>query len=187
MQRISPGDPLLEFLRPFQRRPLWGKAGVMMTRQQQSNVEDQGVRSNLHIAGHPIHPILMPFPIALLTSAAVTDVVYLLNSDPFWARVSLWLIAGGFVSGVVAAAAGLVDFVTIERARAHLTGWIHFIGNALVLGLALWNWLPRIDNTESFISPWGLVLSLVTAGLLVITGWTGGELAYRHKIGVTGH
>lgn len=155
-------------------------------KQEETRGSQDGVRSSVHIAGHPVHPILIPFPIALLTAAAVTDLAYLLGPDPFWARASLWLIAAGFMSGVVAALPGLIDFVTIQRARSHSTGWIHLIGNLLVLGAALLNWLPRIDDTESFISPWGLTLSLVTAGLLVITGWTGGELAYRHKIGVTG-
>lgn len=129
----------------------------------------------------------MPFPLVLLIAAGFTDVVFVISDDPFWARSSTWLLAAGLLTGVAAAVAGLVDFVTIERARGHVSGWVHFIGNALVLVLALGNWLPRVGDPEGFVEPWGVLLSAVTAGLLVITGWTGGELAYKHQIGVTGH
>ena len=147
----------------------------------------EGVRSTVHIAGHPVHPVLIPFPIAFLVAAVATDIAFVATSSEFWARVSLWLVGAGFVTGVVAAATGLVDFFTIERARSHRTGWIHFLGNAVVLVAALVNWLLRIGDAEAAITPWGLVLSVGIAAVLVVTGWTGGELSYRHKIGVTGH
>lgn len=154
-----------------------------MTRDQGSS----GVRSSVHIAGHPVHPILIPFPIAFLLAAAATDIAFLATGDLFWSRASFWLIAAGFLSGAVAAVPGVVDFLTIERARRHLAGWVHLVGNVAVLGAALVNWLLRVDRVEAFIEPWGLVLSLLTAAILGVTGWTGGELAYRHQIGVTGH
>lgn len=145
-----------------------------------------GVRSSVHIAGHPVHPILIPFPIAFLVAAAATDIAYLATGDAFWSRASFWLIAAGFLSGALAAIPGLVDFLTIQRARDHLTGWIHLLGNVVALGAALVNWILRVDRLEGFIEPWGLVLSLLTVAILGVTGWTGGELAYRHQIGVTG-
>lgn len=142
------------------------------------------VRSTARLFGHPLHPILMPFPLVFLVSAAVVDVVFLVTDDGFWADTSLWLLAAGLFTGVVAAGVGLVDFVTIERARSHRSGWVHFLGNVAVLALALVNWLLRLDDVASFVQPWGLALSVVTALLLGITGWAGGELAYRHQIGV---
>lgn len=152
----------------------------------QTDAAEGGLRSTVHILGHPIHPMLIPFPLALLIAGAVSDVAYLLDGDDFWARASLWLIASGVVTGVVAAIAGLIDFVTIERARRLVSGWVHFLGNAAVLVIALVNWLLRIDEPAGIIQPWGLALSLVTVALLGVTGWTGGELSYRHRIGVTG-
>lgn len=143
------------------------------------------VRSTVHLFGHPVHPMLIPFPLALLIAGAVTDIVFVVDGDEFWARASLWLIASGVVTGAVAAITGLVDFLTIERVRRLASGWIHFLGNAVVLVIALFNWLNRIDD-RAFVEPWGLVLSLVTVGILGVTGWTGGELAYRHRVGVTG-
>ena len=147
----------------------------------------RGVPSNAVIAGHPIHPMLIPFPIAFLIGALVTDLAYWWTADEFWARSSFWLVGAGFVAGIVAAVFGLVDFVTIDRARQHRIGWVHAIGNGAVLVLALASVLWRRGDPVAAVIPWGIALSGVTAILLVVTGWAGGELAYRHMIGVTGH
>ena len=147
--------------------------------------QKRGVKSTASINGHPIHPLLIPFPIAFLIGALLTDLAYLQGiGDPFWARASLWLIAAGFISGVLAAIFGLTDFVTIERVREHKIAWIHFIGNATALVIALINWQLRLSSSPESVPLWGLILSVITAAILLITGWAGGELAYRHKIGV---
>jgi len=99
----------------------------------------------------------------------------------------VWLIAAGVVSGAVAAGIGLIDFLTIERTRQYVSGWIHLGGNVLVLLVSLANVTLRVGDRVGFVEPWGLTLSLVVALLLVITGWTGGELSYRHQIGVASH
>lgn len=151
-----------------------------------ANTMPGGVRSSVHLFGHPIHPILVPFPIAFLIAAALSDVAFVVDGDDFWARASLWLVGSGVVTGAVAAIVGLVDFLTIEKVRSLSIGWIHFLGNAAVLVISLGNWLLRIGDPSGFVSPWGVVLSLVTVALLGVTGWTGGELSYRHQIGVTG-
>lgn len=153
----------------------------------QSAGADQPITSTVNIMGHPVHPILIPFPIAFLVGAPIADIVFLVVGDEFWATASMWLLAAGVVSGGLAAVIGLIDFVTIERARTHPSGWIHLVGNVLVLVVGVANWLPRISDAPGFIEPWGLTLSLVGAVLLGITGWTGGELSYRHQIGVVGH
>lgn len=151
-----------------------------------ATVTEGGLRSTAHLMGHPIHPMLVPFPLALLIAGAGSDVAFLLDGDDFWARASLWLIASGVVTGAIAAIVGLIDFVTIERVRRLVSGWVHFLGNAAVLVIALVNWVLRIDDPAGFIEPWGLVASVTTVVLLGVTGWTGGELSYRHRIGVTG-
>lgn len=143
----------------------------------------RGVRSTASIGGHPIHPMLVPFPIAFLVGALATDIVFAATGDPFWARASAWLIGAGVVMGAVAAVFGLTDFLTIRRARGP-TGWIHFIGNLCAVIVALINVLLRIGDTASAVLPTGLVLSLVTVAILLVTGWMGGELAYRFKIGM---
>lgn len=80
-----------------------------------------------------------------------------------------------------------IDYLTIERAQKHTAGKIHAAGNATVIVLAAINLFIRWGDPAAAILWWGLLLSLVTAALLGVTGWYGGELAYRHKIGVTGH
>lgn len=145
-----------------------------------------GIPSTAAISGHPLHPMLVPFPIAYLVGALVSDFAYLGTGDVFWANTSLWLIAAGLVMGVLAAMMGLTDFLTKREIRNHSIAWAHFFGNAVVLALALVNLLIRVGNPEEGVQPAGWILSLVVAGVLVYTGWLGGELAYRHKIGVIG-
>jgi uncharacterized membrane protein len=146
--------------------------------------ETRGVRSKAHLMGHPIHPMFIPFPIAFLAGALVTDVVYLMREELLWAQFSYWLILAGIVTGAAAALFGLIDFVAIERARRHRAGWIHFIGNAFVLILALVNLLLRNPAGSEGVVPLGIILSAIIALLLAVTGWSGGELSFRHKIGV---
>lgn len=147
----------------------------------------RGVPSRAALAGHPLHPILIPFPIAFLIGAFATDLGHWWTADPFWARASLWLVGGGVATAALASVLGLVDFLTIDRARVHRVGWVHALGNGAVVLLALANWLLRLDDPAAAVLPWGIALSSVVAALLVATGWAGGELAYRHMIGVTGH
>jgi uncharacterized membrane protein len=143
------------------------------------------VPSTAAIAGHPIHPMLVPFPIAFLVGALASDLVFWGTGDPFWARASVWLVCAGFVMGVVAAAAGLTDFLGDHRVRAHSIAWVHFGGNALAMLLTLWNGLQRLGDPTAAVLPTGLILSVIVVGILIVTGWLGGELAYRHRIGVT--
>jgi uncharacterized membrane protein len=142
------------------------------------------IPSTAAISGHPIHPMLIPFPIAFLVGALVSDLVYSANRDPFWAQGSLWLTAGGTVTGIVAALFGAIDFFTISRVRVLRAAWVHLIGNAIVMLLALISLLMRANDAVAAVQPWGLVLSLMISLILVVTGWLGGELSYRHKVGV---
>jgi len=144
----------------------------------------KGVRSTASIGGHPIHPMLVPFPIAFLVGALATDLVYWGTGNTFWAGFSVWFVGAGLVMGAVAAVFGLTDFLTIQRARAGSTGWVHFLGNSLALVLALVSLLLRIGDPVAAVLPGGLVLSFIIVAILLVTGWMGGELAYRYKIGV---
>jgi uncharacterized membrane protein len=154
----------------------------------ESEYRDSGIVSTVAIAGHPLHPLLVTFPIALLSSVFLTDVAYWFTGDAFWARASIWLIGAGFVSGLVAAAAGMSDFLRINRVRKRRAGWIHMIGNVALLLLTLVNWIIRLgDNYTSAILPIGLLISTIVAGALAITGWYGAELIYRHKVAVIGY
>ena len=144
------------------------------------------VRSTAAIAGHPIHPMLVPLPIGLLSAAFASDLAYLWTGDRFWARASRWLTGGGVLTGASAALFGLTDFVTLRRPREHLEGWLHAGGNVVVLALGVASLRLRLADGDRAIVPWGLALSGLSATILTVTGWLGGELSYRYKIGVMG-
>ncbi|WP_414541416.1 DUF2231 domain-containing protein [Nostoc sp. CCY0012] len=147
---------------------------------------DTGVPSTVAIAGHPLHPLTVMFPIAFLAGALGSDVGYWLTNDFFWARASLWLIGLGLLGGVVAAITGMSDFLRIERVRKRTAGWTHMILNVAILLLTAFNFILRLGNADARILPWGLLISLVVGTLTSVSGWFGAELSYRHKIGVVG-
>lgn len=153
----------------------------------QSEYQDSGVTSTVAIAGHPIHPVIVTLPIAFLVAVPVCDLVYFWTKDLFWARGAFWLIAAGVVTGLLAAATGLMDFLGIERVRKRTAGWAHMIINIVVLTLTVVNLILRWGNVSGAIISTGLVISIVVALLLGLSGWYGGELVYRHKIAVIGY
>jgi uncharacterized membrane protein len=117
----------------------------------------------------------------------LTDAVFWFTNDSFWARGSFWLITAGLAGGVVAALTGLLDFLRIGRVRKRTAGWAHLILNVSALVLTIINLVLRWNHPISAVLPWGLVISVVVATLLGISGWYGGELVYRHKISVIGN
>src|SRR5205085_773328 len=144
----------------------------------------EGVTSNASIAGHPLHPLSVMFPVAFLVGTLVSDLIYMRVDDPFWARASLYLVAAGVITGLVAAVLGLIDFLTITRVRSVAAGWLHFLGNLAAVLLSLVSWVVRANNIEGAVVPVGITISVVVALILTVTGWLGGELAFRYKVGV---
>ncbi|MCU0546517.1 MAG: DUF2231 domain-containing protein [Oscillatoriaceae cyanobacterium Prado104] len=147
---------------------------------------DTGIVSSVSIAGHPLHPVIVIFPVAFLVGAMGTDIGYWLTSDPFWARASVWLIGAGFASGILAAITGFFDFFKVKRVRDRSAGWLHMGGNVAAMVLSLINLVLRQGNPAEPILYTGLIISIVVGALLGITGWFGGELTFRHKVGVIG-
>lgn len=146
--------------------------------------DHEASRSYASFRSHPLHPMLVPLPIGAFVFLLVTDVTYTMTGEPFWAEASFWLVVAGVISGLVAGLVGAVDFASIRHAR-HQIGWIHFIGNVALLLVGMVNWYLRTGEARAeAIWPWGLALTLVTAAILGVTGWAGGELSYRYKVGV---
>ncbi len=148
----------------------------------------RGLPSTAAIVGHPIHPMLIPFPITFLTAAVATDVAARATRDPFWDRTSRWMLGAGIGTGLVAGAVGAIDYYTIRRAREKSVGKVHAYGNPIALALAALNLALR-RNRPMGAPPSGteIALSLATAAMLGVTGWAGAELSYRHMVGVAGH
>lgn len=136
------------------------------------------------IAGHPLHPMIVPLPIGLLAGAFGADLAYVATRDKLWARAALALTAGGVVAGAIAGSVGAVDFLSRARIRERPISWYHAGGNAAVLGLGIASIAARFRAPERAVIPTGLLLSSASAGLLLITGWLGGELVYRYRAAV---
>lgn len=154
---------------------------------EESDYRDTGIVSTVAIAGHPLHPLIVTFPIAFLVAAPAADIGYWLTGDGFWARAAVWLLGAGIVSGLVAAATGMSDFLRIERVRKRTAGWAHMVLNIASLVLSVINFYIRLSNPEGAIIPWGIILSVVVASILGLSGWYGAELVYRHKVAVIGY
>ncbi|MDX0445039.1 DUF2231 domain-containing protein [Sinorhizobium medicae] len=144
-----------------------------------------GLAASAKVGGHPIHPMLVPFPIALLVATFVSDLVYLTNGNAFWADVSMWSLGAAIVTAALAALAGLTDFMGNARIRAINDAWKHMIGNIVVVLLSIASfWLRYDGGPVQAVWPGGFLLSLLTVLLLLYTGWKGGELVYHHRIGM---
>jgi uncharacterized membrane protein len=128
--------------------------------------------------------MLIVFPLGLLATAVIFDVIHSVVERPATATVSYWMIAAGIISGLVAAPFGWIDWFYIPRgSRAKSVGLWHGLGNLLVVLLFVGSWLLRRDNPEQP-DTLALVLSFSGAGLALVTGWLGGELVDRLGIGV---
>lgn len=133
---------------------------------------------------HPIHPMLVPFPIVCFVGALITDIAYWQTAEMMWADSSAWLLFAGLIMGVLAAIAGLIDFLSSRRIRLIAAAWYHMVGNAVVLLLALFNTFVHSRDAWTSVVPTGLVLSALIVLVMLFTGWMGWEMVYRRRVGV---
>ena len=141
-------------------------------------------QTTAQIAGHPIHPMLIPFPIAFLVATFVCDLIFWRTGNAAWSTAALYLLGAAILMAALAAAAGLMDFMGDERIRDLSAAWHHMIGNMVVVVLALVNWYRRYAAGDAAVLPWGLLLSTIIVLLLLYNGWRGWEMVYRHRVGV---
>jgi uncharacterized membrane protein len=142
------------------------------------------MESRAKLFGHPIHQMLIVFPLGLLAMALVFDLIHLAVANPYWSEISFWMIAAGVVSGLLAAPFGLVDWLAIPSGtRAKRIGALHGSGNVLVVLLFAASWLTRVDNPQA-VSAIGYVLAFAGGAIALVTGWMGGELVDRLSVGV---
>ena len=142
------------------------------------------MESRAKLLGHPIHQMLIVFPLGLLAMAVVFDLLAIGQSQGYWSEIAYWMIAAGVVTGLLAAPFGTIDWLAIPSGtRAKRIGGVHGIGNVLVVVLFAVSWLMRGDAPTT---PGGVALTLSFAGacLALFTGWLGGELVDRLGVGV---
>jgi uncharacterized membrane protein len=142
------------------------------------------MESKVKLAGHPVHPMLIVFPLGLLSTAAIFDIIYLVTGAVRWTEVAYYVVGAGLVGGIAAAVPGWVDWAAIPaRTRAKRVGLVHGIGNVVVLGLFALSWLLRRPDPSQ--PPTGAIVAAVLGVVLVsATAWLGGELVERLGVGV---
>lgn len=142
------------------------------------------MESRAKMLGHPIHPMLIPFPIGLLATAVIFEVVGLVGGGSTWEVAAFYMIAAGVIGGLAAGAFGTIDYLAIPAGtRARRVATLHGAGNLAMLILfaiawLLWQPSPRSPGAAP------IVLTFVAVAILGFTGWLGGELVDRLGVGV---
>jgi uncharacterized membrane protein len=144
------------------------------------------MESRAKLFGHAIHPVLIVFPLGLLSAGVVFDVIYLIWGSPEMATVAYWMIAAGIIGGFLAAPFGWIDWFAIpSETRAKSVGLWHGLANVLVLLLFIGSWYFRTYSSPAETSNTiQYVLSFAAVGLALVAGWLGGELVERLGVGV---
>ena len=142
------------------------------------------MESRVKLAGHPVHQMLIVFPLGLLATAVVFDVIFLVTNNPLWTQAAYFMIGAGVITGLAAAVPGVVDWLAIPRGtRAKRIGLIHGVGNVVVVSLFAVSWYLRRDQPAAPPTQ-AVVAGLFGAALAIVTGWLGGELVNRLGVGV---
>jgi uncharacterized membrane protein len=139
-------------------------------------------RSTAKIGGHPIHPMLVQFPIVCFIGALATDIVFISNQNHGWATASRYLLVVGLVMAALAALAGLTDFLGDKRVQG-ADAIKHAVANVTAVVLELINLILRL-HSDAPIPRIGIILSAITVLILLYSGWMGGKLVFEHGIGV---
>lgn len=144
------------------------------------------MESRTRLFGHPLHPMLVVFPLGLLIVALLFDIAYLVTENSRYAMLAYYNIFGGIIGGLLAAVFGFRDWLAIPRnTRARRIGAMHGIGNVVVVALFAMSWLLRYDDPAHIPSVAAFVLALIGIGIAAFTGWLGGELVDRLGVGVS--
>lgn len=136
------------------------------------------------LAGHPIHAMLVAFPIALVISTLGCDIFYWWSGDPFWARAGLWASGFAFWLGIAASLAGTAELLLVPGIRKRAASWTHAIAGVTLVSIAGANWGLRLIDHEDIL-PAGPVISLLGAIFVGIAGWHGGKLVFDHGLAVS--
>ena len=142
------------------------------------------MESRVKVLGHPLHPILIPFPLGLLITSFIFDIVYLITGNAIFSVVAFWMITAGVIGGLIAAVPGVIDWLAIpHRTRARSIALWHLLSNVVAIVLFALSWLIRIGASPGA-GAIAIILSLVGVVLSGVGGWLGGELVDRLGVGV---
>lgn len=146
------------------------------------------MRTPASIGGHPIHPMLIPFPFALWFFSLIADAIYfLIDPNPTWNTVAFYALAGGIVGAVMAAVPGIIDYFSIKDEKvSKIAGW-HARLNVLALLIFAASFYLRTASGSKMVDASltiPVLLSVLGAILISISGWLGGEMVFKHRIAV---
>jgi len=144
--------------------------------------------SRASIGGHPIHPMLIPFPIGLLVFSLIADLIYLWRGNPVWENyMAFYTLLAGIIGAAAAAVPGLIDWATLtEQETVRVANW-HARVNIISVVIFIASFYLRTTSGASWIPnmPW-LPIALSVVGVIGITigGWLGGEMVFKHGVAV---
>ena len=143
------------------------------------------MESRVKLLGHPVHPMLIVYPLGLLSMAVIFDVLYLVLGNRLLPTASYYMIAAGVLGGLLAAIFGFIDWLALpNNSRAKNIGLWHGLGNVLIVSLFAVSWFLRGNNVDFVPAGFALLLSFAGAALALVTAWIGGELVYHLGVGV---
>lgn len=143
--------------------------------------------SKIKLFGHPIHPMLIAYPVAFYTATLVCYIVYNANHNPFWFKVAVVANIAGAVTALLAAIPGFLDWIFIPAAvKAKKTGAYHMLCNVIALvcyGATAWLQCPKWNDPNPDASG-AIILTAIGFILTLIAGFLGWTLVQKHHVGV---
>lgn len=139
--------------------------------------------SAVALVGHPIHVMMVHFPVAFVVATLGADVCYWWTGDAFWARAGLWSAGIAFWTGVGASVVGTGELLLVRGIRMLEASWSHAIAAMTLVAITAANWGVRLID-PSAVLPHGLALSLLASVMVGFAGWHGGKLVFDHGVGI---
>jgi len=134
------------------------------------------------IRKHPIHPMLIVFPIGLWVFSFVCDIVYHAGShEALWQEMAFYTMLGGVVGALLAAVPGFIDYLSIRDFHVRRIATTHMVLNLVVVALFIFNLGLRFNGSGEMFP---VILSAIAIAILSVSGWLGGSMVYEHQVAV---
>ena len=141
------------------------------------------VGSAVALVGHPIHVMMVHFPIAFVMATLVIDLAYWWSGDVFFVRAGLWSTGVAFWTGVAASLVGIAELLLVRGIRLREASWSHAVAAMTLVAIAGANWGMRMLDATTIL-PHGIALSLLGSVMVGFAGWHGGKLVFDHGVGI---
>ena len=139
--------------------------------------------SAVALVGHPIHVMMVHFPVAFVVATLGVDVLYWWTGDAFWLRAGLWSAGAAFWTGVAASIVGTGELLLVRGIRLLEASWSHAVAAMTLVAIVGANWGLRLIDPASVL-PHGLALSALSSVMVGFAGWHGGKLVFDHGVGI---